>query len=668
MDHLFNRKYVVQGIFILMTLILLGKLFYMQVLSDKYFLEANNNALRKLYVYPARGVILDRNQRILAQNQPIYDLMVTPNQVKAFDTLSLCRIIGLDTAEFNKKLHDAVVYSRYRASIFQKLLSVETYAALQERMPDYPGFYVQKRTIRYYPDSIASHFLGFVREVSAMDIEKNDGYYKPGDYIGKSGIEKFYEKALRGTKGVTHMIYNVHNVPQGSYADGKLDSAAISGEQLTTTLDSRIQKLGEELLANKRGSIVAIEPATGEILAFVSSPGYNPNQMVGKETGKNLAKLSANPYQPFNIRPISGRYSPGSAFKPLDALIALQEGVITPSSTFFCPGYYWAGNRRFACEHQDGNTDLRLALARSCNTYFYNIFEKMMTKNGVKNQRATYQDWQNKVRKFGIGDTLGIDFPGEKAFKLFRAADYDRMHGNRWSYSTVLSIAIGQGEITTTPLQMANIMAIIANRGYYIKPHVVKGIGDNMSIDKKYTEKHEVGVDARYFEPVIDGMQDAVNSAHGTATESRLPDILMCGKTGTVQNNKGKNHSVFIGFAPRDNPKIAIAVIVENAGYGGAYAAPIASYITEKYLTDTLKGRYINGASIEKYKADNLLPPLKQDFSKSKVKVDTSRKEQLDSLKKAIPPATKTAASSLNRAAILPDKIIITSINNATAE
>jgi len=616
MDQLFNRKYIVQGVFILITLILLGKLFYMQVASDKYFLDANNNALRKLYVFPARGIILDRQHKILVQNQPTYDLMVTPNQVKSFDTLSLCHIIGIDMPEFREKFRKAIVYSRYRASIFQKLLSVETYAALQERMPNYPGFYVQKRTIRYYPDSIASHFLGFVREVSPFDIEKNGGYYKPGDYIGKAGIEKYYEPLLRGTKGVTHMLYNVHNVPQGSYADGKLDSLAISGEQLITTLDSRIQKLGEELLANKVGSIVAIEPATGEILAFVSSPGYNPNQMVGKETGKNLAKLSADPYRPFNIRPISGKYSPGSAFKPLDALIALQDGVINPSTTFFCPGYYWAGNRRFLCEHQDGHTNLRWAISRSCNTYFYNIFEKMITKNGMRNQRATYEEWQNKVRKFGIGDTLGIDFPGEKAFKLFRAADYNRMYKNRWGYTTILSVAIGQGEITTTPMQMANIMAIIANRGYYIKPHMVKGIGNNQHIDKKYTEKHYVGIDARHFEPVIDGMQDAVNTSSGTATESRLPNIIMCGKTGTVQNNKGKNHSVFIGFAPRENPRIAIAVIVENGGYGGSYAAPIASFITEKYLTDTLKGRFINGAGIDKYKAANLLPVLKDKLPK----------------------------------------------------
>ena len=658
MDQLFNRRYIIQGLFILIALILLGKLFYMQVASDKYFLDANNNALRKLYVYPARGIILDRNQKLLVQNQPTYDLLVTPNQVKPFDTLSLCKIIGIDMVAFREKLRKAAVHSRSQASIFQKLLSIETYAALQEKMPNYRGFYVQKRTIRYYPDSIASQFLGYVREVTPMDLEKYEGYYKSGDDIGKSGIEKQYEELLRGTKGVSHMLYNNRNIQQGKYADGKLDSLAISGEQLTTTIDIRIQKLGEQLLANKVGSLVAIEPSTGEILAFVSSPGYDPNKMIGKETSKNYAELNQNPYRPLTIRPISGRYSPGSAFKPLDALIALQDGVIDPNTTFNCPGYYMSGKRKAKCEHVDGNTNLRWGLSRSCNTYFFSIFAKMMTKNGVRNQRLAYEEWQKKVRKFGIGDTLGIDFPGEKAFKLYRKADYDRMYKNRWNNNTVLSVAIGQGEITTTPLQMANIMAIIANRGYYIKPHVVKGIGNNQPIDKKYTEKHYVDIEGRHFEPVIDGMQDAVNTPNGTAVESRLQNIIMCGKTGTVQNaqNGGKNHSVFIGFAPRDNPKIAIAVIIENGGYGGVYAAPIASFIAEKYLTDTLSGRRINGSTAEMYMADNLMPTLKNNVTKLPFKKDGTTKA--DSINKSIPSKNKTSTIKFNSTAILQEKVV----------
>jgi penicillin-binding protein 2 len=634
MDQLFNRKYVIQGLFVLLAILLLGNLFYIQIGTDKYFINANSNALRKSYIFPARGVILDRNNKILAQNQPTYDLIVTPKLVKPFDTLSLCEIIGIDMPTFREKLRKATVKSRYQASIFQKLLSVQTYAALQEKLANYEGFDVQKRTIRYYPDSIASHFLGYMREVTQSDIEKYNGYYKSGDYIGKTGIEKEYEVNLRGTKGVTHILYNAKNVAQGKYADGKLDSMAISGDQLISTIDSRIQKLGEELMANKVGSIVAIEPATGEVLAFVSSPGYDPNKLVGSNFSNNYREIFANPNRAFIVRPIQGGYSPGSAFKPLDALIALSEGVVDANSTIFCPGYYVAGNRRFKCEHTDGNTNLRWALSRSCNTYFYSIFAKMMTKNGGSRikQQAAYEAWQNKVRKFGIGDTLGIDFPGEKAYKLYRKKDYDKMHGKYWSNSTVMSLAIGQGEISTTPLQMANIMAIIANRGYYLKPHLVKGIGSNKYVDPKYKEKHYVDIDAKHFELVIDGMQDAVNTSTGTATESRLRNIIMAGKTGTVQNSRGKNHSVFIGFAPRDNPKIAIAVIVENGGYGGAYAAPIASYITEKYLTDSLTGRLINGATIQKYKDANLLPIIKSTKSIYKntdsLKADTVNKNK----------------------------------------
>lgn len=657
MDQLFNRKYIIQGLFILLALILLGRLFYIQIASDKYFLDANNNALRKKFIYPARGVITDRNGQVLAQNQPTYDLMVIPNEVKPFDTLSLCNIIGITMEDFRKKFNKAVIYSRYQPSIFQKLLSVQTYATLQERMANYKGFDVQKRTIRYYPDSIGGQLLGYIREANQREIEKHHGYYKPGDYIGKSGIEKQYEVELRGTKGVKNMLYNAHNIAQGSYADGKFDSSAVAGDQLITTIDVKIQKLGEQLLANKVGSIVAIEPATGEILAFVSSPGYDPNLMVGRETGNNYMKIFSNPYRPFFIRPLKGRYSPGSAFKPLSALIALQEGIIDEFSTFNCPGYYQVGKTRFRCEHIDGNIALRKGIARSCNTYFWSIFEKEMLKNGRKNQHKAYDEWQEKVRKFGIGDTLGIDFPGESSYKLYTAADYTNRYSKYWNYGTILSVAIGQGEISTTPLQMANIMAIIANRGYYIKPHLVKGIGDTKYIHPKYKEKHWAGIDARHYESVIDGMQDAVNSSIGTAKESQIPNVLMCGKTGTVQNNHGKNHSVFIGFAPRNNPKIAIAVIVENGGYGGAYAAPMASFITEKYLTDSLKGRRINGATIEQYKAANLLPVLKDKLPKQKPKIDTTK---IDTTKKTVPLKSTTANNQLNKVAIAPK-------NNATA-
>lgn len=608
MDNLFNRKYIIQGLFIIVALILIGQLFYIQVASDRYFLSANSNVLRKKYTFPARGVIVDRNNKVMVQNEPVYDLMVTPNLVKPFDTLELCRIIGIDMKGFNKRFTKATNQSKYQRSVFEKQLSVQTYAALQERLSRFIGFETQNRTVRHYPDSVAGQFFGYVKEVSAKDIEESDGYYRPGDYIGKSGVERQYNDALRGERGVENTIYNARNVPQGSYLDGKFDTLAISGETLVSSLDIDMQKLGEQLLKNKVGSIVAIEPSTGEVLAFVSSPSYDPNLMVGRQQGNNYMDIFRSPNRPFTVRPLSGYYSPGSSFKPVDDLIALQEGVIDENTAFNCPGGYWAGNHFVRCEHVDGNISMRRGLARSCNTYACYVFQKLMTQKKFKNKTAAYDSWEAKVRKFGIGSKLDLDMPFERKGRLFTSEEYTKRFGKYWGYTTVISLAIGQGEMSATPLQMANIMAIIANRGYYIKPHLIKGIGDKKDIKKEYLVKNSVDIDASHFEPVIDGMQDAVNSDHGTARASAIPNILFCGKTGTVQNPHGKNHSVFIGFAPRDNPKIAIAVIVENAGFGGSYAAPIASYLTEKYLTGKISENRLS--QVEWMKKQVILPEI----------------------------------------------------------
>ncbi len=636
MDNLFNRKYVVQGLFILISLILLGTLFYIQVFSDKYFLSAKFNVLRRIYTFPARGVILDRNEKILVQNEPVYDLMVIPNEVKPFDTIALCNIIGIDTVRFHKNFRKAVNQSRFQPNILEKQLSVDIYQTLSEQLSRFPGFFVQSRTIRQYPDSIAGHFVGYIKEVTKKDIERSEGYYRSGDYKGKSGVELAYEKELRGERGVVNMMYDAKNVPKGSYSEGKFDTAAVSGEQLISSLDIRIQKMGEELMKNKIGSIVAIEPATGEILAFVSSPGYDPNLMVGRQQGNNYMELLKNPNRVFNIRPIMGYYSPGSAFKPLDALIGLQEGVIDPNTTFFCPHYYKAGSLKVKCEHYDGDIALRMGLARSCNTYACYVFQKLITQRKYKNQRIAYDAWQKKVKLWGLGDTLGVDLPGERTGRLYDAAWYSEKYKQRkWGYTNVISLAIGQGEMDATPLQMANIMAAIANRGYFIKPHLVKSIGKNHVISKEYVKKNYVGVDTRHFNPVIDGMQDAVNAPWGTAIESRIDGIVMCGKTGTVQNPRGKNHSVFIGFAPRDNPKIAIAVIVENAGYGGSYAAPIASYLTEKYLKDSITSK-ARLAQVEWMKNQVILPLPPKPRIKAKVTAgDSTTADSID--KKVLP-------------------------------
>ncbi|TKC61298.1 penicillin-binding protein 2 [Pedobacter hiemivivus] len=618
MDNLFNRKYTIQGLFIVIGLILLGTLFYIQVATDKYFISAESNVLRKIYTFPARGVIFDRNEKALAQNEAVYDLMVIPNQVKRFDTAALCRIINIDMERFNRNFNKASAQSRYQPSIFERQLSIQVYATLSEQLSRFPGFFVQSRTIRHYPDSVAAHFLGYIKEVTKLDIQNSEGYYRSGDYIGKSGVEKSYETLLRGERGVVNMLYDARNVPKGSYAEGRFDTAAVSGDRLISSLDLNLQKLGEELMHNKVGSIVAIEPASGEILAFVSSPSYDPNLMVGRNQGNNYMELLKNPNRVFNIRPIQGYYSPGSSFKPLDALLGLQEGVIDPNTTFNCPGYFKVGGHTVKCEHVDGNIALRKGLARSCNTYACYVFQKLLTQRKFPNQRVAYDAWQKMVKKFGLGEKLGIDLPSERNGRLYDAAYYSGKYSKYWNYGTVISLAIGQGEMDATPLQMANIMAIIANRGYYIKPHLVKAIGKNRVIKKEYVKRNYVDVEARHFESVIDGMQDAVNAPWGTAIQSRIDGILMCGKTGTVQNPRGKNHSVFIGFAPRDNPKIAIAVIVENAGYGSTYAAPMASYIAEQYLRGQLPKNKL--AEVEWMKKQVILPAPPKPKVKPKAK------------------------------------------------
>lgn len=631
----YERRFVIQGIFITIALVMLARLFYIQIVDDHYFLSGENNVLRRVIIYPARGPILDRNNKILVQNEPVYDIMVTPKEVKPFDTLELCRLLNIDKAGFDKRWAKAVAYSKYKASVFEKQLSARQFASLQERLySDFPGFFYQPRTVRVYPDSTAALFLGYVGEVTDNVIEKSSGYYRPGDYIGISGVEKAYEDVLRGQRGVQNLMVDSKNVPKGSYADGVYDTMAVAGDRLISSLDMRIQKLGEQLMANKVGSVVAIEPSTGEILAFVSSPKYDPNLLVGRERGNNVAKLYQDPYKPFLIRPIQARYSPGSSFKPLDALVALQEGIINPASTFVCPGGYRAGNHWVRCEHVDGVTDLTKAIKMSCNTYFCHVFDRLINKDGPKQTRRSFLDWRENVMKFGMGDRLDIDLPNENRGLVPTDTRYDKIFGeNRWRSSTIISLAIGQGELLATPLQMANIECIIANRGHYFTPHLIKGIGDKSVVKPEFTVKHDVGVKPDYFEPVIEGMQQVVD--RGTAYSARIPGIIMCGKTGTVQNPHGKNHSVFVAFAPRDNPKIAIAAVVENAGYGSSFAAPIASYMIEKYLTDSLSGRRKTEAKW--MMEENILPPVRVNgvwMSSGRVDSMNRAKNRRDSLKK----------------------------------
>jgi len=633
MNSFFERRYVIAGIFITIIIILIARLFYIQIIDDRYALYASNNVRRQIIQYPARGPITDRNGKILVQNEPFYDIMVIPKQVKPFDTLEFCKLLGIDRAGFDKQWTKAVKYSPYLSSVFEKQISAQTFASLQERLSEFPGFFSATRYLRTYPDSVAAQFLGYIGEVTDRDIKRSNGYYHQGDYIGVTGVERSYESVLRGQRGVQNLMVDSRNKPKGHYANGLYDTAAVAGQRLTSSLDINIQKLGEKLMKNKLGSIVAIEPSTGEILCYVSSPTYDPNLMVGRERGNNAAKMYQDPFDPFLIRPIQARYPPGSSFKPLSALIALQEGIIDPSTTYFCPGYYKVGNRRVRCNNGEahGLVNLSSAVAKSCNGYFSMVFQKVLDHNGLKRTEATFTNWRADVNKFGLGSKLGLDMPGESRGNLPTPLYYDNIYkAGGWHSSTIISLAIGQGELLATPLQMANLECTIANHGYFYKPHLIKAIGAENVIKKEYTERNYVGIDSQYFEPVINGMQAVVES--GTAIRSKIPGIVMCGKTGTAQTH-GEDHSVFVAFAPRDHPKIAIAVVVENSGEGAHWAAPIASFIVEQYLKGSISARE-SGITVQYFENANRLPDSSSYLHHSPI----SNKKTLraDSLKKVL--------------------------------
>ena len=652
MNQYFERRYIIGGIFIILILVLLGRLFYIQIIDDRYALSANKNVIRQFIQYPARGPILDRNGKTLVTNELVYDVKVIPKEIKPFDTLEFCKLLGIDKAEFDKRLAKARKYSPNLESPFEKQLSPQLYASLQERLSEFPGFRVGPHPIRSYPDSVAAHFLGYIGEVNDNMIAKSGGYYRLGDYIGISGVEKAYENVLRGQRGVKNILVDSKGVQKGSYANGAYDTLAVPGEKLTSSLDVRLQKLGEKLMQNKVGSIVAIEPSSGEILAFVSTPSYDPNLMTGHDRSANIKKLADDPYQPFLVRPIQANYPPGSSFKPLSALIAMQEGVITPETGYTCPGYYIAGNRRIKCYNGEahGYVTLASAVAESCNGYFDMVFEKLINRLGAKKTDSAFTAWHNNVAKFGLGGKLDLDLPGEGTGLLPNASLYDKMyHKGGWRSSTVISLGIGQGELLATPLQLANIEATIANRGFYYKPHLIKSIGDRQVIKTEYTVKNYVGVDGQYFEPVINGMQAVVD--RGTAAASKIPGIVMCGKTGTADNSHGNPHSVFVAFAPRDNPKIAIAVVVENAGQGASWAAPIASFMVEKYLRDSISVRP-SGISPDRYINANLMPDISYYIKQhqKQLRRDSIRQARKDSIKKA--QAIKSASNKNKKPAV----------------
>ncbi len=583
-----DRKYFMITIIVLVSIIMIIRLFYLQIIDPSYRDSALNNSLRIVTQYPARGLIMDRHGELLVSNQAAYDLMVTPMMLDEFDTMLLCELVRITPEFLALQLKAAENYSRFRPSIVVRQVSVLDYAKLQEHMYKFPGFFVQPRTLRNYPGNIAAHVLGYIGEVNRRIIEQNP-YYVMRDYIGMSGVEHAYEIFLRGEKGYKYYLVDVHNRIKGSYQDGRRDRPAKTGKDLTLTIDAELQRYGEELMQNKRGSIIAIEPKTGEILAFVSAPSYNPNLLVGRERGINFSILSTDTLKPLFNRPIMANYPPGSTFKIFNALAGLQSGAIKPDTRYWCNQGFRSGHVYVKCRSHPNPVNVTTSIKVSCNSFYCKTFEDIMGSGRFIED--AYNRWREKILSFGLGDRLGVDLPNEFSGSIPESDLYNRIYGkNHWSYLTILSLAIGQGELLLTPLQMANSLAAIANRGFYVPPHVIKEI-EGEKIPDRFQEKIYTEIDSVHFEPVIEGMYQVVNAVPGTggtATFSRLPGFDICGKTGTAENPHGKDHSIFIAFAPKDDPQIAMAVYVEQGGFGSVWAAPIASLMIEKYLTDTI--------------------------------------------------------------------------------
>lgn len=582
MDSYSKRKFFIATVFILIGVIFMLKLFHIQVISPEYKQYATKNILRPEVIYPGRGLIYDRTGKLLVQNTAAYDLLVTPREVKPFDTLEICDILDMQKSDLIHELKNAKEYSPYKPSIIAKQISPETYAPLQEKLYKYPGFFVQTRTLREYPRQIAGHVLGYVSEVTQKDIDR-DNYYKSGDYIGSQGLEESYEESLRGKKGINYFLVDVHNRKKGSYNEGKMDTIAVLGKSLISTLDADLQEYAELLLQNKKGTVVAIEPTTGEVLVCASAPSYDPNMLVGRKRGTFYAKLSSDTLKPLINRAISAFYSPGSTFKSIDALIALQEKVITPETQFYCSG---KGAKPITCTHfHTPNVNAHIGIRESCNPYFWNVFRSIIGK--YPKAETGYNVWRNHVMSFGLGQKINHELIGLGPGLVPESKYYNDIYGKgHWNALTIRSLAIGQGEISVTPFQMANMVAVIANRGYYIEPHFVRSIQENMDEQRKLEfAKKQCTIDKEHFEVLIDGMQAVVeetSSSYNIVVDS----ITICGKTGTIQNpsGMGDDNSAFIAFAPRENPRIAISVYIENGVWGARYAAPIASLIIEKYI------------------------------------------------------------------------------------
>ncbi len=585
-----KRKYVIGGFITVIVIIFLIRLFNLQVSDGTYKENAESNAFFRKVLYPSRGLIYDRTGRLVVLNQPEYDVMLIPKDLgDKFDTLGLCEVLNISKDELMSKWADMKNprknpgYSAYTPQKLMSHLSQEDYGRLQEKLYLFPGFYVQKRNVREYASHAAANVLGNIREVNANDVE-NDRYYRRGDYTGDLGVEKSYETYLRGVKGEEILMKDALGRIKGKYEDGVHDVIPVAGRDLTLGIDMQLQEYGEQLMQGKIGAIVAIEPKTGEILCMVSAPTYDPSLLVGSGRGKNYASLVSDRLKPLYDRALQGQYPPGSTFKPTQGLIFLQEGTITPSTLYPCYRGYVNGIR-VGCHAHGSPLPLKPAIATSCNAYFCWGLKNFIDKKG-STPSVQLEKWKNYMVEMGYGYRLGVDLPSESRGFIPNPEFYSNsFRGSNWRANSIISISIGQGEVTATPLQIANLASTIANRGWFITPHVVKEISDTV-IDSKYTEKRKPSIKKEYYEEIAEGMRMAVLG--GTCRLANLPGLEVCGKTGTAQNPRGKDHSVFMGFAPMNDPKIAVAVYVENAGFGATYGVPIGSLIIEKYLKGSI--------------------------------------------------------------------------------
>jgi penicillin-binding protein 2 len=582
------RKSLLPFIVISSSVLILIRLFYLQVIDESYKLKAENNAIKIIYDYPERGYIYDRNGKLLVANQPSYDIMVTPRDIKNIDVNAICRLLNITLADYDRLLEKAKIYSPLLPSVFLAQLNKKEYAAFQEKQRNFPGFEVIKRNLRDYQLHAAANVFGSIGQVNVKTLDKKP-YYKSGDLIGIQGVEEEYEPILRGIKGVKYRQRNKFNKDIGSYKEGEFDTISRQGEDITLSLDSELQKYGEELMIHKRGGIVVLEPKSGEILALVTAPSYDPSILIGRERSRNFTKLYNDSIaKPLYDRGLLAEYPPGSPFKIITGLVGLQEAVIDEQTIFMCYHGFSYGRGRFMKCHGYGPHQLHNGIAQSCNAYFGNVFIK--TINKYKNPGASVDIWAKHVKSFGLGEFMGCDLPTGKRGLVPTSKLYKKIYpDDGWRSTAIVSNAIGQGEVVTTPMQLANMIAAVANQGYYITPHMVKKI-KGQKLDKKFTKKHYTTIDKKYFPPVIEGLSGVYNE--GTGSSLRVNGIDICGKTGTAENYakiggrraKLEDHSIFVAFAPKVNPKIAIAVFVENGGFGARIAGPIVSLMIEKYL------------------------------------------------------------------------------------